>query len=257
MVSRTAAQRLSSCTVLANNVPVIRREVAMNNASRLVGKTIDALDGEIGSVHDLYFDVQTWSVRYLIVDTGKWLPGRKVLVTPEAIVKPWHHQAAIAVKLTVEQIRSSPDINTTMPISRMGEALLYRHYQWTPYWDSTILPTPPMPPPPSALTVEGDRQEAGATADSLVNVRLRSTNELGGYHVTARDGDIGKVDDLLLDDDVSRILFLVVAVKGWFSDKRVLAGPSLISRVDWATSTVHVSANYQALKSAQEYNPAA
>ena len=56
----------------------------MNNASRLIGKTVNALNGEIGSVDDLYFDDQTWSVRYLVVDTGKWLPGRKVLVATEA-----------------------------------------------------------------------------------------------------------------------------------------------------------------------------
>jgi uncharacterized protein YrrD len=238
-------------------VLVIRREVAMNNASLVIGKTIDALDGEIGSVHDLYFDDQTWSVRYLVVDTGRWLPGRKVLVVPEAIVKPWHHQPAIAVKLTTEQIRSSPDIDTAMPVSRVAEELLHRHYQWTPYWDSTIVPIPPMPPLPPALTVEEDRQEAGKTAESLVDVRLRSANELGGYHVKAGNGEVGHVEDLLLDDDLSRILFLVVEVKGWLFGKKVLAGPSLISRVDWATSTVHVDANRQALKSAQEYNPAA
>ena len=73
----------------------------------------------------------------------------------------------------------------------------------------------------------------------------------------AGDGDVGHVQDLLLDDDLSRILFLVVEVKGWLFGKKVLAGPSLISRVDWATSTVHVRANRQALKSAQEYDPAA
>jgi sporulation protein YlmC with PRC-barrel domain len=239
--------------VLATNVPVIRRELAMNNASLLIGKTINALDGEIGSVHDWHFDDQTWSIRYLVVDTGKWLPGRKVLVAPEAIVKPWHHQPAIGVKLTREQIRSSPDIDTAMPVSRVAEELLHRHYQWTPYWDSTIVPIPPMPPPAPALTVEEDRQEAGKMAD----VRLRSANELGGYHVKAGDGEVGHVEDLLLDDDLSRILFLVVEVKGWLFGKKVLAGPSLISRVDWATSTVHVDANCQALKSAQEYNPAA
>ena len=229
----------------------------MNNASQLVGKTIGALDGEIGSVHDLYFDDQTWSVRYLVVDTGKWLPGRKVLMAPEAIVKPWHHQAAIAVELTTEQIRSSPDIDTAMPVSRMAEASLHRHYQWTPYWASTIVPVPPMPRSSPPLTVEDDRQEDGTTAESLVNVRLRSANELGGYHVKARDGEVGNVDDLLLDDDLSRILFLVVEVKGWLFGKRVLAGPSLISTVDWSASTVHVSANREALKNAQEYNPAA
>ena len=73
----------------------------------------------------------------------------------------------------------------------------------------------------------------------------------------AMDGEVRHVEDLLLDDDVSRILFLVVEVKGWLIGKKVLAGPSLFSRVDWATSTVHVNANRQALKSAQEYNPAA
>src|ERR1051325_2075889 len=77
-----------------------RREVAMNNASLLIGKAIDAQDGKIGSVYDLYFDDQSWSIRYLVVDTGKWLPGRKVLVVPEAIVKPCQRQPAIAVKLT-------------------------------------------------------------------------------------------------------------------------------------------------------------
>lgn len=228
----------------------------MNNASRLIGKTIDALDGEIGSVHDLYFDDQTWSVRYLVVDTGRWLPGRKVLLAPQQIVTPWHHRAAIAVKLTMEQIRSSPDIDTAMPVSRLAEGLLHRHHQWAPYWGSTIVPIPPMPPPP-ALTVEDDRHEAGKTGESLVEVRLRSANELGGYHVKAGDGAVGDVEDLLLDDNVSRILFLVVEVEGWVFGKKVLAGPSLISRVDWATSTVHVTANRQALKSAQEYNPAA
>jgi uncharacterized protein YrrD len=229
----------------------------MNNASLLIGKTLDALDGEIGSVDDLYFDDQTWSVRYLVVDTGKWLPGREALVSPEAIVKPWHHQAAIAVKLTMEQIRSSPDIDTAMPVSRAAEELLHRHYQWTPYWDSTIVPIPPMPPPPRPRTVEEERQEAGQAAESLVDVRLRSANELAGYHVKAGDGDVGHVQDLLLDDDLSRILFLVVEMKGWLFGKKVLAGTSWISRVDWATSTVHVEVNRQALKNAKEYNPAA
>ena len=143
-----------------------------------------------------------------------------------------------------------------MPISRVAEELLHQHYQWTPYWDSTIVPITPMPPPPPTLMVEEDRQEAGKMADSLVDVSLRSANELGGYYVEARDVEVGHVEDILLDDDLSRILFLIIEVKKWLFGKKVLAGPSLISRVDWATSTVHVSANRQALESAQEYNPA-
>jgi sporulation protein YlmC with PRC-barrel domain len=229
----------------------------MNNASQMIGKTVVASDGEIGTVHDLYFDDRTWSVRYLVVDTGKWLPGRKVLVAPEAIVKPWHHEAAIAVDLTTEQVRTSPDIDTAMPVSRLAQELLHQHYQWAPYGDSTSVSNPPMATPPPALTVGEDRQEAGKLAESLIDVRLGSANDLGGYHVKAGGEEVGQVEDLLLDDDVSRILFLVVEVKGWLFGKKVLAGPSLISRVDWATSTVNVDGNPQALRSAQEYKPAA
>src|SRR5207245_10513121 len=101
------------------------------------------------------------------------------------------------------------------------------------------------------------QEEAGKTAESLVDVRLRSANELGGYHVKARDGEVGHVADLLLDDDLSHILFLVVEVKGRLFGKKVLAGPSWISRVDWVTSTIYMNANREALKSAQEYNSAA
>jgi uncharacterized protein YrrD len=224
----------------------------MNNAGQLIGKTIDALDGEIGTVDDLFFDDQTWSIRYFVVETGKWLDGRRVLVAPESIVKPWHHQPAVSVKLTKEQIQSSPDIDMGMPVSRAAEELLHRHYQWTPYWDPTILPAAP-----PALPLMEDHHEAGTTADALVDGRLRSANQLGGYQVKAGDDAVGHVEDLLLDDDLSRILFLVIEVKGWLFGKRVLAGPSLISRVDWPASVVHVSGNRQALKNAQEYDPAA
>ena len=111
--------------------------------------------------------------------------------------------------------------------------------------------------PTLAACTEEERQEAGQAADSLVDVGLRSANELAGFHVKASDGEVGQVEDLLLDDDLSRILFLVVEVKGLLFGKKVLAGPRLISIVDWATFTVHVDANRQALKNAQEYNPAA
>jgi uncharacterized protein YrrD len=234
-----------SSGVLVTHVLVVRPEDAMNNAGLLIGKTVISADGEIGSVDDLYFDDQTWNVRYLVVDTGKWLPGRMVLIAPEAIVKPWHHQPAISVKLTMDQIRSSPDLDTAIPVSRVTEELVHRHYHWTPYWGSP------------ALTGEEGRQDASTITESPVEASLRSANELGGYHVKAGDGEVGHVDDLLLDDDLSRILFLVVEVKSWLFGKKVLAGPSLISGVDFETSSVLLNANRQALKSAQEYHPAA
>ena len=229
----------------------------MISASRVLGNAIEALDGPIGSVHDLYFDEQTWQIRYLVIDTGKWLPGRKVLVVPAAIRPPWHNSGPIPVNLTREQIRSGPDIDTAKPISRVAEELVHRHYGWTPYWDATVLPVPPPPPPPLVAASENERREAEEKAESLSDVRLRSAKETGGYHVQASDGPAGHVDDFVLDDECRRILFLAIQVKGWLLGKTVLAPVSLVSKVDWASSTMHLDAHREALKNGQEYKPAA
>lgn len=50
------------------------------SVNNLVGYTISAKDGELGKVSEFYFDDHTWSIRYLVVETGSWLSERKVLI---------------------------------------------------------------------------------------------------------------------------------------------------------------------------------
>jgi PRC-barrel domain len=106
---------------------------------QLLKAAIDATEGHIGSVHDLYFDDQTWMVRYLVVDTGTWLPGRKVLRAPEAILTPWHGETVISVKLAKDQVRSSPDIDTPNRSPRQAEQLAKlaaRRQKWIEQFDA-------------------------------------------------------------------------------------------------------------------------
>jgi uncharacterized protein YrrD len=227
----------------------------MINASRLLGTAVDAEDGHIGSVHDLYFDERTWELRYLVIDMGKWLPGKKVLIVPDAIRGPWHNQKSIPVGQTKEQVRSSPEIDTAKPLSRLAEESLHDHYGWIPYWNMTGVPVPP-PAPPIANSEE-DRREAQEKAERSNTMALRSARETAGYRVEAADGEVGRVDDFVLDEDIRRVLFLVVNVKGWLFHKRVLAPVSLVSKVDWASGAIYVDAHSEALKNAHEYHPAA
>lgn len=53
--------------------------------SELIGYSIHATDANIGGVSALLFDDEHWNVRYFVVDTGKWLPGRKVPISPISI----------------------------------------------------------------------------------------------------------------------------------------------------------------------------
>jgi len=227
----------------------------MIEAKQLYGTEIDAQDGHIGSVHDLYFDDQTWTVRYLIIDTGKWLPGRKVLIVPAAILQLWHGEGALPVKLTKNQIKSSPDIDTAQPISRKAEHLLHSYYGWIPYWGPGI--PLPLPPPPLAAPSMEERRDAGREAESLSEQHLRSTKEVMGYRVLATDSEIGHIEDFVLDDDCSRILFLTIDLEEWISGKKVLLSPRVVSKIDWATSRVEFEVSRRAIEASQEYKPAA
>jgi uncharacterized protein YrrD len=228
----------------------------MVTGKQLYKAAIDASDGHIGSVHDLYFADHDWTIRYLVVDIGKWLPGRKVVLVPEVILAPWHGETAIPVKLMKDQVRSSPEIDTNQPISRQSEQLLHRHYGWIPYWEVPGVPAPPPPPLQSGFAVE-DRREAIRFAESRGDPHLRSAKEIGGYHVQASDGEAGHVADFLIDDDLRRILFLVVDLEELLSGKKVLIPPRLVSGIDWIGSRIEVDTSSRAIKTSQAYDPAA
>src|SRR5262245_41341797 len=162
----------------------------MISAKQVRGKHLEASGEHAGSVHDVYFDDHLWTIRYLVIDTGRWLPGRKVLLAPEAISKPWHGESAVPVGLTKQQIESSPPIDTAQPVSRKAEQLLYDHYGWTPYWAGSGLPLPPPPPAKLASSVE-EREEAARQSESTGDPHLCSVKEILGYYLMATDGEIG------------------------------------------------------------------
>src|SRR5262249_37038040 len=151
-------------------------------------------------VHDVYFDCHSWSIRYLVLDTGRWLPGRKVLLTPEVIQSPWHAETALPVTLTKDQVQSSPEMDETQPISRHYEQMLHTHYEWMPYWEVAGMPGPLLPPIP-VPSVEGLGEEPEIVA-AQVGTHLCSARQIRGFHVRASDEEAGEIVDLLFDDDL-------------------------------------------------------
>src|SRR3546814_5644262 len=79
---------------------------------------IAAMDGSLGDVHDLFFDDSAWQVRYLVIDTGSWLPGRRVLVSPQAVEHIDGAEEKDSVGLSKREIRESPGIEADKPGSR-------------------------------------------------------------------------------------------------------------------------------------------
>lgn len=111
----------------------------VRNAKDLIGHAIHATDGDIGKVVDLYFDDERWAIRYLVVDTGGWLTGRKVLISPRAITAVNGDDNVLSVALTKSQVQNSPDIETEKPVSRQHEAEHSTYYEYPFYWGGSGL----------------------------------------------------------------------------------------------------------------------
>ena len=226
-----------------------------------------ATDGAIGDVRDLYFDDQAWTVRYLVVEAGSWLSSRKVLVSPAAAAgRPDWANRLLPVSLTREQVRNSPDIDTDMPVTRQHETDYADYYRYPYYWDGAGMwagggyPTPPMPavdsPGSAAAGAEAGLAQAGVDARRRDHdPHLRSCREVVGYHIEARDGEIGQVQGLLVDDASWAVRYLVVSTSNWGLGHDVLVAPQWIRRVSWEQRLVAVDLTREALKQAPWFDP--
>jgi hypothetical protein len=217
----------------------------LRSTNDLKGYRMRALDDHIGSASDLYFDDQSWAVRYLVVDTGKWLPGRLVLISPIALGQPDWKAQDIPVSLTRKQIEGSPGIQKDEPVTSQKQTALYDYYRWPTFWPHGL--EPPILYGP-ADTKEPETQSEG-------NPHLRSANEVTGYHIEARDGSIGHVEDLIIDDDAWEIRYIIVDTRNWLPGKKVIVAPQWIEQVVWAQAKVHVNLTKEAVEHAPEYDP--
>ncbi len=216
---------------------------------------IEATDGSIGHLYSLLFDEQTWAVRYLVVDTGTLLPGQKVLLTP-GVCGDLTGQV-FPVNLTREQVKNSPDIDTEPPVSRQQEMELHKHFDWTPYWIGSFstLTTATMPDVAKAARQAGKETGTGKTEDAGNDPHLRSTRAVINYRVHAEDGDIGHVEDFIVDNADWMIRYLIVDTRNWLPGKKVIIPPDLIKQISWQKAEAFVDVTKEAIEKSPEFDP--
>ncbi|HEY3378117.1 MAG TPA: PRC-barrel domain-containing protein [Armatimonadota bacterium] len=220
----------------------------LNKAKTLLSYTVDSLDGEIGRVKEFYFDDLHWTIRYLIVDTGNWLTGRQVLISPYALVAVNDAEQRIAISLTKQQIEDSPPLNSDKPVSRQFEEDYYGYYGWPMYWNGPYL-WGPFP------FIDRSREEWTESTEVLKawDPHLRSTHDVSGHAIQALDGEIGHVEDFIIDDKTWAIRYLVVATHNWWPGKKVLIAQRWIESVSWGESKVFINLTCETIKQSPEY----
>jgi len=229
--------------------------------SALKGYGVEASDGRVGTISDFLFDDRIWKVRWLVVDTGTWLTGRKVLVHPQAIERTDYEQAEVIVKLTKAQVEASPDILEDQPVSQQMERQLYDHYGWDPLLNSGFLgatqgamSAPLSAPPYFSLDMADEGAEAGP-APHKGDPHLRSFAEFIGYHIHARDGDIGHVENLIVDGASLDVHYLIVDTGSWWSEKPVLMSPQAVKQINWFERHVQLDVTRDQVKASPPWDP--
>jgi len=229
----------------------------LRKTKELTGYRLAAPDGDVGHIKDFYFDDQSWTVRYLIADTGNWLPQRKVLISPFAVtgIESRPHKA-VAVKLTKKQIEDSPPIDAHKPVSRQYEEKFSQYYGWPYYWPGPLLwgpipyPALYLPEAPPALPPQEKQSESD-------DPHLRSVSEVTGYEIQALNDHFGHVEDFVLDEQAWAIRYLVIDTRKWWQGKKALLSPEWISWVSWPEAKVYVDLDRDTVQRAPEYKPAA
>ena len=219
-----------------------------NNAKTLQGFKLHCLDGEIGKIEQFYFDDKHWAIRYLVANTGNWLTGRQVLISPYALNVVNKEEQHISINLTKKQIEESPPLDTDKPVSRQFEVNYYGYYGWPMYWSGSYMWG-------NYPYILRDPEESKKTAKEKKtwDLSLRSTHEVSGYHIQAADGEIGHVEDFIIDDETWAIRYLIIDTQNWWPGKKVLISPKWINRVSWDESKAFVNLQRETIKQSPEY----
>ena len=211
----------------------------LHHIKELYGNTLAASDGAIGHVKDFYFDDQTWVIRYLVAETGTWLPGRLVLLSPHAFGQWDEVGKTLPIKLHKQQIQDSPSIESHRPVSRQYEEEYYLYYGWPAYWDGGAMGG--IAGFPVATSVSTPEKLLHHSQNQQDDIHLRSCRSVTGYHIQATDGAIGSVSGFQLDVKSWTIRELVVEAGPWYSGKEILISPAKIARISYEQSSVFVN----------------
>lgn len=212
-------------------------------------------DGEVGEVDEIYFDNQSWTIRYIVTDTGNWLSSKKVLLSPHSVTNISKDKKQIVFNLSKEKIKNSPGIETEKTVSRQRESDLAAYYGWPIYWaGSGMEPIPayvPLAPVPPAYV---NKDISGSISKPEGDPFLQGSEEVIGYSIKADDGDIGHVEDFLFDTNNWMIRYMVVDTKNFLAGKKVLIALPWIKDINWMGSNVRVGLTKESIKNSPEYD---
>ncbi|WP_339184779.1 PRC-barrel domain-containing protein [Oceanobacillus sp. FSL W7-1293] len=217
--------------------------------STLTNLTIQATDGEIGKVKDLYFN-DDWELRFIVVDTRKWLPGKKVLL-------PFHVQEEInleegylKVDRDKETIRESPEVPEDKDFVSSYQEVVLDYFGWNSYKENAVLDSDHGPVTTGNGQLENTSvpPEPDLAAPENASDNLRSIEEFMEFKAHATDGKIGLVDNIILTEE-GKIQYLVVnSNESYVENNLYLYRTDQVTSVDWFEKDLYLDDSVEGLE---------
>jgi len=230
----------------------------LRSLKELLNYKILTTDESFGKVDDFFFDDRDWVIRYMVLDTHKWLTGRKLLIPPVALDRPNWEARVLPVKISKEEILKSPSISKHEPVSMQHEKKLYDYFGWHPYWIKGGLLDSPVTEPDREVESKPESYDGTIgeiNEDNAPNAHLRSIREIIGYLVRAKDGKVGHVRDLIVDDNTWEIIYAVINTRKELDREEVLVAVKWIDEIDWQDSHVRIILKTETVNKSPVYDP--
>jgi uncharacterized protein YrrD len=203
----------------------------LHDLKTLTGSSVVATDGEIGTVRNFLFDGLSWTIHYLVVDVGTWFKRRDVVVAISAVEQPDREKRTINVRLTREQVRDSPDVDTEKPVARQQAIAMEEYFGKLTSWASTQFG--------GAQCPTGMKYPVHTKEDP----HLRSAWDLVDYKVWASDGEVGRLEGLIMDEASWHLGYLDVKAGDWLHSRSVLIPTRWVKSISWADLRINLHHN--------------
>ena len=148
------------------------------------------------------------------------------------------------------------------PVSQQMENQLYSYYGWDPLWGGANLSaipgamaSPLMAPPYLGLGPTDEAETAGDGRLRGADPHLRSVVEVTGYRVQAVDGEIGQIENLMIDDADWSVHYFVVDTRNLWFGKHVLISPLAVKAIDWLDRHVELNVSRELVKASPPWDP--
>jgi sporulation protein YlmC with PRC-barrel domain len=224
--------------------------------NKLLKYDVFASDGDIGHIKDILFDDQQWTLRYLNVDTQRWMPmSKKVLISPISVRGFDLEKAQLKLSLTRQNVLDSPSVEKHKPVSQQFEEIYFDFFGYGYYWNGMGLWGDFQNP--SALAEQQIVEEASKKPTTSLNKdrHLRSIHELKHYDVVETDGMQGHVHDFILDSDSWTIKYLVIDTRNWLpGGRKVMLPPQYLEEVSWKDQAVFCKLKIDQIKQIPAYD---